>query len=219
MSRRCGRLRNVLAFTKEDGAGASKRRPSSCWANASFFVNSFGPLCPGGCDRWIDFPLNAAFTNGLSMPGLVLELKQDELIIINGAAIRFRTKSRIEINGRARFLFGKQILLPAECNTPARSIYLALQTAYVGSEDERCAALEQARRLIDEARVAFGPAMDQTVLDQIIALAESGQSYEALKLARGLIRYEDALARPAGANAGTDRPIEESAIRQSARSS
>jgi flagellar protein FlbT len=167
----------------------------------------------------IDFPLNAAFTNGLGMPGLVLELKQDELIIINGAAIRFRTKSRIEINGRARFLFGKQILLPAECNTPARSIYLALQTAYVGSEDERSAALDKARRLIDDARGAFGAAMDQTVLDRMIELAEAGESYEALKLARGVIRYEDALAKPGAANAGTDRPTEESAIRQSAQSS
>jgi len=135
--------------------------------------------------RWI-------FTIGFAMPGLVLELKQDELIIINGAAIRFRTKSRIEINGRARFLFGKQILLPAESTTPARAIYLALQTAYVGGEDERCGALADARRLVAVYRESPAAASASELLDRMIELADAGQCYEALKLARTVIRHEDA---------------------------
>jgi flagellar protein FlbT len=75
------------------------------------------------------------------MSNLVLELKQGELMIINGAPIRFKTRARIELAAQARFLFGKQILTPAEANTPARRIYFALQAVYIGMEEEREAAL------------------------------------------------------------------------------
>ena len=50
---------------------------------------------------------------------LILELRQGDLMIINGAPIRFRSKTRIELGGTARFLFGKQILRPEEADTPA----------------------------------------------------------------------------------------------------
>ena len=46
------------------------------------------------------------------MSNLVLELRQGEMMIVNGAPIRFRTKSRIELTAKARFLFGKQIMPP-----------------------------------------------------------------------------------------------------------
>ena len=41
------------------------------------------------------------------MSNLVLELRQGDVMVINGAPIRFRTKSRIELTAKARFLFGK----------------------------------------------------------------------------------------------------------------
>ena len=66
------------------------------------------------------------------MSNLVLELRQGEMMIINGAPIRFRTKSRIELTAKARFLFGKQIMAPADADSPARRIYFALQSAYIG---------------------------------------------------------------------------------------
>ncbi len=143
------------------------------------------------------------------MPGLVLELKQDELMIINGAAIRFRTKSRIEINGKARFLFGKQILPAADSNTPARAIYVALQTAYVGGEEERRAALETARGLIEIFRAQTTSQMVHDTLDRMLELAETGQSYEALKLARIVIRHEDANQAPLTDNVAIDLPTKE----------
>ena len=59
------------------------------------------------------------------------------MMIVNGAPIRFRTKSRIELTAKARFLFGKQIMPPDQADSPARRIYFALQSAYIGAEDER----------------------------------------------------------------------------------
>ncbi len=68
------------------------------------------------------------------MSNLVLELRQGEVMIVNGAPIRFRTRSRIELTAKARFLFGKQIMPPDQADSPARRIYFALQSAYIGSE-------------------------------------------------------------------------------------
>ena len=71
------------------------------------------------------------------MSTLVLELRQGDLMVVNGASIRFRNRTRIELPVRARFLFGKQVMAPELANTPARRIYFALQTAYVGLEEMR----------------------------------------------------------------------------------
>ncbi len=124
-------------------------------------------------------------------------------MIINGAPIRFKTRSRIELAGQARFLFGKQILTPDEANTPARRIYFALQAVYVGTDDERDAALISAASLIDAFKAATTSALAREILDRALALAQAGTCYEALKLARRIIRHETAVlengARTAGA--------------------
>ena len=129
------------------------------------------------------------------MSNLVLEIKQGEMMVVNGAAIRFRTKTRIELTSRARFLFGKQLLAPSEATTPARKIYYALQTAYVGTDDQRGLALAEARELsIRYAATADSPHVVH-VLTLIMEAAESDRFYASLKLARRLMRYEDALAQ------------------------
>jgi flagellar protein FlbT len=125
------------------------------------------------------------------MPGLVLELKQDELIIINGASIRFRTKARIEIAGKARFLFGKQILLPAEAQTEAAQLYVAIQSAYVGAPDDRPAAILAARARIAALTAKAAPLV-QEILTKIMTLVEADDCYEALKLTRRIMRHEAA---------------------------
>lgn len=136
------------------------------------------------------------------MSALVLELRQGETMIVNGAPIRFRTKSRIELTAHARFLFGKQIMPPDQCDTPARRIYFALQTAYIGTEDERPRGLVAARSLIAQFKAASTSALARDILDRALAHAESDDCYQALKLARRIIRHEDAvLGRSAAAEA------------------
>ncbi|MDE8348215.1 MAG: flagellar biosynthesis repressor FlbT [Acidocella sp.] len=127
------------------------------------------------------------------MAGLVVELKQNELIIINGAAIRFRTKSRVEITGKAQFLYGKQILLPEDANTPAALIYLAVQTAYIGNVDERDKAIDEARILVAQFKFQSKSDLAKGILDKIMVLVEAQQCYEALKLARRIMQHEAAL--------------------------
>jgi flagellar biosynthesis repressor protein FlbT len=127
------------------------------------------------------------------MSTLVLELRQGEMMLVNGAPIRFRTKSRIELTAHARFLFGKQIMAPDDANTPARRIYFALQSAYVGSDTERPLGIIAARGLIAEFRGATRSAFACEILDRAMQAAEADDCYQALKLARRIIRHEDAV--------------------------
>jgi flagellar protein FlbT len=119
------------------------------------------------------------------MSNLVLELRQGDVMVINGAPIRFRTKSRIELTAKARFLFGKQIMPPEQADSPARRIYFALQSAYIGTDEERSHGLTSARELI----AAFA----RDILDRALVWAEADDCYQALKLARRVVRHEDSV--------------------------
>jgi flagellar protein FlbT len=131
------------------------------------------------------------------MSNLVLELRQGDMMVVNGAAIRFRTRSRIELTAHARFLFGRQIMGPNEADTPARRIYFALQTAYIGDEQERRHGLADAEILIEEFKAATTSASAVAILDAALACAKADKCYHALRLARRVVRHEDAvLVRP-----------------------
>lgn len=127
------------------------------------------------------------------MSNLVLELRQGEVMIVNGAPIRFRTKSRIELTARARFLFGKQIMPIDQADSPARRIYFALQSAYIGSEEERPDGLRSARQLILSFKDATTSTLAREILDRALAAAEADDCYQALKLTRRIILHEDAV--------------------------
>ncbi len=74
------------------------------------------------------------------MSNLVLELRPNEVMIVNGAPIRFRTKSRIELTAHARFLFGKQIMQPDQADSrrggsilPCNPLTSVLMTSALGA--------------------------------------------------------------------------------------
>ncbi len=125
------------------------------------------------------------------MSALILELKQGEAMIVNGAVIRFKTRTRLEVNTQARFLFGKQIMQAEDARTPAQRIYYALQQAYIGEEEDRPAALVEARCLIACERAVASPDR-QAVLERMLAVTADAPAFEALKLARQIIREEAA---------------------------
>ena len=124
------------------------------------------------------------------MSTLVLELRQGDMMVVNGAPIRFRNRTRIELAARARFLFGKQIMPPEAADTPARRIYFALQTAYVGNDEERAQGLCAARRLIAEFQEATTSTIAREMLGRALAFADADDGYQALKLARRVMLHE-----------------------------
>jgi flagellar protein FlbT len=127
------------------------------------------------------------------MSNLVLELRQGDMMVVNGAAIRFRTRTRIELTAHARFLFGRQIMSPQEADTPARRIYFALQTAYIGDEQERRHGMADAALLIEEFKTATTSASAIALLDSALSCAKADKCYHALRLARRVVRHEDAV--------------------------
>lgn len=143
------------------------------------------------------------------MSTLVLELRQGDMMVVNGAPIRFRNRARIELAARARFLFGKQIMAPEAANTPARRIYFALQTAYVGNEEERAGGLAAARRLVAEFQAATTSTLAREMLNRALVLADADECYQALKLARRVVLHEQEVigaAAPAAARPPVKEP-------------
>ncbi len=114
-------------------------------------------------------------------------------MVINGAPIRFRTKARIELAARARFLFGKQIMTVEQADSPARRIYFMLQTAYIGTEEERRGGLLAARELIEAFQGSTTSELARDILDRALAAASEDDCYRALKLVRRIIRHEDSV--------------------------
>jgi flagellar protein FlbT len=125
------------------------------------------------------------------MSNLILELRQGEVMIVNGAPLRFRTKTRLELTSKARFLFGKQIMSPDQADSPARRIYFAFQSAYIGADEERPRGMIAARGLIAEFKAATTSALARDILDRALQAAEADDCYQALKLVRRVIRHED----------------------------
>lgn len=126
---------------------------------------------------------------------LVLELRAGEMMIVNGAPMRFRTKTRVELTAKARFLFGKQIMTPDQADSPARRIYFSLQTAYIGSDEERPDGLVSAREYIIAFNLATTSGLARDILLRALAAAEEDDCYKALKLVRRVMRHEDAVLR------------------------
>ena len=127
------------------------------------------------------------------MSNLILELRQGDMMVVNGAAIRFRNRTRIELTAHARFLYGRQIMGPHEANTPARRIYFALQTAYIGDDREREGGLADAEVLIEAFKSATTSSFAIALLNGALSYARSDRCYQALRLARRVMRHEDAV--------------------------
>ena len=131
------------------------------------------------------------------MSTLVLELKANDMLIINGAPMRVRDKTRIELNGPARFLFGKQIMPPGGDTTPARRIYYAIQTAYIGNDSERPAARLAAREFCTAFASHTTSRLAAQILNDAMRAVDEDRCYDALKLIRRIILHEDAVLKGA----------------------
>jgi flagellar biosynthesis repressor protein FlbT len=127
------------------------------------------------------------------MAGLGLRLASGDKLVINGAAIHFVSSAEIRLANHARFLFGRQIMAPAEATTPATRIYFALQNAHVGEPEERAAALGEATFLIDMFCAETTSESARTLLRAALEATREGRGWQALKLARRVISHESAV--------------------------
>ncbi|NKC34005.1 flagellar biosynthesis repressor FlbT [Falsiroseomonas selenitidurans] len=127
---------------------------------------------------------------------LVLEFRAGDKMLVNGAALQFRTRASVVLSNRVRFLFGKQILAPEDASTPARRVYFAVQAAYVCEDSERPRYLEMASTLAAEYAEATTSAIARRMLEQAIIDLEAGNCWEAMRRIRELFAHDDAVLPP-----------------------
>ena len=136
--------------------------------------------------------------------GLKVELKPGERLILGECLVtNGETRTRLLIEGQAPILREKDIMLPAQADTPAKRIYLAVQLMYT-SRDPRVhheAYFTLMRELL-QAAPSTGPHVT-AISNHIMA----GEMYKALKSAKTLIAYEKELLDHAtrGASLRRDR--------------
>ncbi len=127
------------------------------------------------------------------MAGLHVRIVRGDKMIVNGAALHFLSDADLRIANKVRFIYGRQLMSPAQAVTAARRIYFAVQNAYVGEPHERACARLEAGALIGVFRQATSSPTARDLLDQVVALLETDECYRALKIASRIVRHEDAV--------------------------
>lgn len=134
---------------------------------------------------------------------LVIDLKPRERIIVGEAVItNDEQRTRLHIEGDAPILRQKDVLRPAEADTPCKRIYLTIQLMYLSKEPGAMhnEYFEQLREVVEAA-----PSMKPMFLEVNTHII-GGQYYKALKEARKIIAYEEELMNRARGEAMMEAP-------------
>jgi len=129
---------------------------------------------------------------------LRVELKPFERIVIGESVIvNSNTRARFLVEGDAPILRERDTFTAETADTPAKRLYLCVQTMYLKNDATRYRAsygscMDELRRAIPDA-AGMVEAVDRHVA--------SGALYKALKEIRALIQREDSAAAPAEASA------------------
>ncbi len=119
---------------------------------------------------------------------LTLSIKPHERLIVGGAVItNGKAKSELLIENNVPVLRGKDIMSLHEADSPCRKIYFTIQLMYVDQDNlgKHRGVFEELVHDVLQAAPSRGVA-----LGEITALVSDGQYYQALKLTRDLIAYE-----------------------------
>jgi flagellar protein FlbT len=121
---------------------------------------------------------------------LRVELKPFERIVIGETVlINSGTRTSFLIDGEAPILRERDTVTPETANTPAKRLYLCVQTMYLKSDIPKY--LPAYHGFLRDLRHA-SPG-DRLAIDAIDAHISSGALYKALKEIRKLMKREDAL--------------------------
>jgi flagellar protein FlbT len=122
---------------------------------------------------------------------LKLSLKPGERVVLAGAVIKNgTTAAHLQIENRVTLLREKDILTEAEATTPCKKIYLVVQLMYIGGG----LTSELAQVYWDLVRDVLEAAPSTNdLISQISAYIVNSDFYDALKVAKKLISYEEEL--------------------------
>lgn len=122
---------------------------------------------------------------------LKLALKPHERIIIGGAVIRNGASScHLLIENNVPILRQADILAEADANSPCRRIYFVIQLLYI--DGDRNSELQPMYWELVSDVLSAAPSM-KDYISQISQLIIKAKFYQALKIAKKLIQYEEEL--------------------------
>lgn len=122
---------------------------------------------------------------------LRISLKAGERLIVGGAVVKNGGhRCDLVIENDVPILRGKDVLSFDDASSPCRRIQFAMQLMYVDPE-HRPSHHQLFRQLVDEVLEA-SPSM-RPLIDDIDDKLAKGQYYQALRLGRQLIAYEQEL--------------------------
>jgi flagellar protein FlbT len=143
---------------------------------------------------------------------LKIELKPGERIILGECVVtNADQRTRLLIEGDTAVLREKDILLPADADSPAKRIYLAVQLMYT-SKDPRAHHELYFKLIGDVMRAAPSTwPLIESINNHIL----TGEMYKALKAAKKLVAYERELFVHAagGAKLRSDRQADRKSAR------
>jgi flagellar biosynthesis repressor protein FlbT len=123
---------------------------------------------------------------------MLIHLKRNERLFVNGAVLRLDRRGTIELLNDAQFLLENHIMQPEGATTPLRQLYFVIQTMIV---DPKNAHLTIALFRAQSKQIEF-LAKTQSYLQLVQSVSHSGETenyFEALKMLRKSFAMEDEL--------------------------
>ncbi|MEA2757195.1 MAG: flagellar biosynthesis repressor protein FlbT [Aliidongia sp.] len=120
---------------------------------------------------------------------LSIPLPAGAKIIINGAVVQNTGGAYITltIHNKANILRDKDVLTPAEANTPAKEVYYAVQNAYL-FESNRAEWEKIAHEFLDRHEATVPEAAE--IISHVRSLMQEDKLYNAMRASRRLIALE-----------------------------
>ena len=123
---------------------------------------------------------------------LKLTLKPGEKLVINGAVVENGDRRAVlVVKNRASILREKDIMQPAQADTPMRRIYFAAMMLYLDEGSQRQYYDEFLLRMTEFMNAISSPEAVQTCL-AIIGHVNAKEYYKALMACRKLFPFEEA---------------------------
>lgn len=114
---------------------------------------------------------------------MIIHLKKNEKLFINGAVIKLDRRGSIELLNDAQFLLASHVMQVEEATTPLRRLYFVVQTMIVDPSNAELTRALFTAHLQQLCAVVSLPKYDE-VLDSVKKLVEESEYFEALKLLR-----------------------------------
>lgn len=134
---------------------------------------------------------------------MLIHLKRNEKLFINGAVIRLDRRGSIELLNDAQFLLENHVMQANDATTPLRQLYFIVQTMLMDPENAHLTACLLESH-VEKIAAVSGSADYLAVARQACMLARKAEYFEALKLLRRHFITEDGIIAAGQDRAPTD---------------